>query len=77
MRKKGRGGGNRRKKNFFDPFLSPCLSFTSVGTTRGQGIIRVVVVLPVVVFVATFLTDIYIFWKILKVNKAQIQAFSA
>ena len=40
--------------------------FTSVGTMRGQGNIRVVVVLVVVV------VDILIFWKILKVNKAQI-----
>ena len=39
--------------------------FTSVGTTRGQGIIRVVVV----VVVATF-SDVLIFGKILIVNMA-------
>ena len=38
---------------------------TSVGTTRGQGIIRVVVV----VLVAAFFSDILIFWKIVKVKK--------
>ena len=42
--------------------------FTSFGTTRGQGIIRVVVALVVV----TFFSDIHIFWNIFKVNKAQI-----
>ena len=42
--------------------------FTSVGTTRGQGPIIVDVVVVVVV-VATF-SDILLFWKILKVNKA-------
>ena len=40
-------------------------NFISVGTMRGQGTIRVVVVL------VTFF-DILIFWKIFKVNKAQI-----
>ena len=37
--------------------------FTFVGTTRGQGIIRIVVVLVVV-------AKFPIFWKIFKVNKA-------
>ena len=41
--------------------------FTSVGTTRGQGIIIVIVVVLVLV--------VAIFWKILKVNKAQILTF--
>ena len=48
------------------------LAFTSVGTTRGQGIIKVVVV--VLVVVATF-SEIIIFWNIFKVNKAQILTF--
>ena len=39
--------------------------FTSVGTTRGQGIIRIVV---------TFFKHSH-FWKILKTNKAQILTF--
>ena len=41
--------------------------FTPVGTTRGQGIIRVVV--------AVLVIEILIFWKILKVNRAQILTF--
>ena len=55
------------------------LVFTSVSTTRGQEIIRVVVVVVVVfviavaVAVATF-SDITIFWKIFKVNRAQTLA---
>ena len=46
-----------------------CVVVTSVGTTGGQGIIRFVVVVVVVVVVVS---DILIFRKILKVNKAQI-----
>ena len=41
--------------------------FASVGTTRGQGIIRVVLLQPFSV--------ILIFWKIFKVNEAQILTF--
>ena len=48
------------------------LFFTSVGTTRGQGIIRVIVLVPV----ATF-SDILSFWKIFKICKAQILTFWA
>ena len=40
--------------------LLPGWLFISVGTTRGQGIIRVVVVFVV----AIFFSDILIFWKI-------------
>ena len=54
------------------PFLSVTF-FTSVGKTRGQGIIRIVVVLIVVV-VATFFLHSH-FWKIFKVNKAQILTY--
>ena len=54
--------------------------FTSFGRMRRQGIIRVVVVVPVavvvVIVVATFcFSGIPIFWKIFKVNKAQIRTF--
>ena len=44
--------------------------FTFVGTTRGQRIIRDLVVVLVVV-VAPF-SDTLIFWKIFKVTKTQI-----
>ena len=44
--------------------LGICSFITSVGTTRGQGTFRVVV-------------TILIFWKIFKLNKAQIRIFSA
>ena len=51
------------------------LFFTSVGTTRGQGITRVVVIL--VLFLLSRFSDILIFWKISILNKAQILNFSA
>ena len=71
----------RKKENYPDSFSYfsyffkkfSASFFTSVGTTRGQGIIRVAVVIVVVV-VATFLWHSH-FWKILKVNKAQILTF--
>ena len=54
---------------------SPIRVFTSVGTTKGQGIIRVVVVVVIVVVVVATFSDILIFWKILKVNNAQMLTF--